>query len=537
MTSKRCVIWCAVSSEEQAKGDKLSLSTQESEMRAFADAQGWDIAQVFLWDGYSRWESDPIAALEDYAEQGRFEYHELRRMWRERAFDVLLLYTHSRAGRSFTMQSWVVENVIRHGGEVYRIHGGWINKHDYAFQIGIGGVLSTNDIDRLREQRHHAMNARAARGLPTTAKPLFSHVVRRDEFGKPLRDTDGKLLPMVVNPKLRRLWDDAADLLLEGVSFKMLEAELYRRFGHVTEDGAPYVTNCIRFALYSPTFWGHSARYHNTGKLAGRKHGEWVFDDALSPPDGVLLYRHTHEAVYTGALADSVRAELQRRETVARGRSSSRHAGRFTGLLICAECTYYYGYERKGKYVYLYCGARNVGTYRSRPCGQTKGVSEAQVQRFLNALLERALDAGALEAALALPEPDDRAAADRAERIAQELADLESQAQRLVVKQTSAPEALSHVYDAEITRVGERYTILRAALQQAEHSRRRAEQESAQERQALAELSGMGLPVFWEQPDNTINQLLHRIFGNRRLAVADGQILPRLVDKPPAKRA
>jgi hypothetical protein len=78
----RAVIWCAVSSEEQAKSDKISLAVQEREMRAFAEREGYEIVRTFIWDGYSRWESDPIAALEDFAEQGRFEYHELRQMWR-----------------------------------------------------------------------------------------------------------------------------------------------------------------------------------------------------------------------------------------------------------------------------------------------------------------------------------------------------------------------------------------------------------------------------------------------------------------------
>lgn len=534
--NKRCVIWCAVSSEEQAKDDKLSLVTQETEMRQFASEQGWDVVQVFMWDGYSRWESDPVAALEDFAEQGRFEYHELRRMWREKAFDILLLYTHSRAGRSFTMQSWVVENVIRHGGEIYRIHGGWINKRDYAFQIGIGGVLSTADIDRLIEQRYHAMNKRATQGLPTSSSPPASHVVLRDELGRPARDASGKLLPMAVNEQLRRFWLDAATLFLEGVSFKTLERELYERYGHVDKSGQPYKPNFVRQLYMNAAFWGHSARFYRDGRKHGYKDGDWVYDETLPPPEGVLLHRHTHEPVYTGEMAERVKAELQRRRVVARGRSSSRRTGRFTGLFICAECTYYYTYDRKGTWVYLYCGARNVGTYRSQACSQSTGLTEKEAQTYIHKVLEAALDAGSLEAAFAAQSTDEDSSAVRKSLLENEVTELEVQAHRLVLKQAASPDSLSHIYDAEIQRLGERLGILKGELTRLTYAEERQRLERYQEQETLDMLAELGLPVFWAQSDTTINQMLHRLLGNKRFAVLNGEVIPRLVPAPPTKR-
>ena len=60
---------------------------------------------------------------------------ELREMWRAKAFDVLWCHNHSRLGRSFTLQSWVIENVIRSGAKLYRHIGGWIRHDDYGGQI------------------------------------------------------------------------------------------------------------------------------------------------------------------------------------------------------------------------------------------------------------------------------------------------------------------------------------------------------------------------------------------------------------------
>lgn len=533
--NKRCVIWCAVSSEEQAKDDKLSLVTQETEMRQFADAQGWDVVHVFMWDGYSRWESDPVAALEDFAEQGRFEYHELRRMWREKAFDVLLLYTHSRAGRSFTMQSWVVENVIRHGGEIYRIHGGWINKRDYAFQIGIGGVLSTADVDRLIEQRFHAMNQRATQGLPTNSVTPFSHLVRRDERGKLLVDAQGRPLPMAVDERLRRFWNDAATLFLAGQSFKSMELELYRRFGHARDDGKPYVVNTVRTSYLTPAFWGHSARHFRDTRKHGWKIGSWVFDETLPAPEGVILHRNTHEPVYTGELAERVKAELYRRLFVSRGRSTSFGSSRFTGIFVCGECTYYYGYSRKGKYSYLYCGARNVGVYRSRLCEQKKGITEQHAQAFIDEMLRRAIDADSLAAAFSEVATEEQAESDLV-LLEREIAEVKGQIKNLIAEQKVARSNLKNFYADELNTLGERLELLTGRQEQIVYAEQRAIQEAAEERAVLGKIRRVGINDFWQQSDVVINQMLHRLLGHKRLVIVDGEILKRFVPAPPLKR-
>jgi hypothetical protein len=361
-------------------------------------------------------------------------------------------------------------------------------------------------------------------------------VVQRDKFGKPLRDEQGKLLPMTVDETLRRLWLDAATLFLEGVSYKTMERELYQRYGHVDRNGKPYATNFVRTVYLTPVFWGHSARFFKDGRKHGWKVGAWIYDETLPPPEGVLLYRNTHEPVYTGELAERVKAELRRRETVSRGRSTSQRTGRFTGLFICAECTYYYGYDRRGKYVYLYCGARNVGTYRSRPCSQTTGLTEQEAQDFFDDLLRRVLDANSLAAAFAEAGSENDSDALRAEQVELEVADLEAQAQRLIVKQASSPDALSHMYDAEIKRIGERYKILKDDLERMRYAEERRRAESQEEGVVIGELNDLGLPAFWQLSDKTVNQMLHRLFGKKRFAVLDGEVLPRFVPPPPLKR-
>lgn len=525
--AKRCIIWCAVSSEEQAGDDKLSLETQERDMRSYADKEGWEIVKVFRWDGYSRWESDPIAALEDFAEQGRFEYHELRRMWRAREFDVLMLYTHSRAGRSFTMQSWVVENVIRHDGEVFRIHGGWINKRDYAFQIGMGGVLSTNDIDRLIEQRNQAMNVRASKGQPTASRIPFSHMVRRDEYGKLLSS-------LIVNETYRRLWEDVATLMFEGVGFNAMERVLYERFGHANEQGKKRATGAIYFLFYTPIFWGHSARFFNPGMK--RKNGAWVYDDSIPPPEGVLLYRHTHEPIYTGELADRIKAELDRRKHTS-GRASSYATNRFTGIFICGQCSYYIGYTRNHGAKYLYCGARrNRLLNNKRNCTEVGGLKESQAQEFFEQLLEYGIEKGEIQlffdgSDVASPVVN----VSRAEQLQTEIDELTEQA-AWTLSQANTKKGMRDVFVKQMTEQDERLIILKANLENVLYFETRVTQEQIEEQRVIGELKEMTLATFWSQDDREINQTLHRLLGKRRLAVLNHSILHRFVDKPPNKR-
>ena len=94
----RAVIWKAVSSERQANDDKVSLEEQERLAREWCENNGYDIIKVLEVPGYSRRESDIITALDDFAQQGIYAYRDLRSMWQNDDFDVLVAYSHDRLG-------------------------------------------------------------------------------------------------------------------------------------------------------------------------------------------------------------------------------------------------------------------------------------------------------------------------------------------------------------------------------------------------------------------------------------------------------
>ena len=254
-------------------------------------------------------------------------------MWQSHAFDVLVAYNHSRFGRSSTLHSWVIENTILAGAKIYLIQGGWIDADAFRFQIAMGGVTATADIDRLVKARDIAMDAKAKRGLPTTSIVPMSHRLIRDETGKAVK--------IVLDEQHEQLWQDLATLILEGVSWSRIEVELFNRFGYGNSRGQPYQRCKFYGLINTPTFWGHSARHHRgiNGEARYRA-GTWLYEPGHPVPDGVLIYYDTHEPAYSGEQAVLIKAEIARRRQVISGRARPGTTYKFSGLIICARCGY-----------------------------------------------------------------------------------------------------------------------------------------------------------------------------------------------------
>jgi DNA invertase Pin-like site-specific DNA recombinase len=507
----KAVIFTAVSSEAQTKPDKISLPEQERLCRAWCEENGYSIVKVLSVPGFSRRESDVVSALEDFAEQRIFAYHELREMWYRDPFDVLVCYHDSRLGRSSSLYTWVVENTVRSGARIYRIDGGWIHESDMRIQIALGNISATEGIDRLVRARRAAMDQYAKRGLPTSSSVIVSHRVVRDALGRALR--------LEVDESKRRLWDDVAVLVLEGVGWHRIEIELYNRFGHVKDDGKPYGTPFFYHLFYHPTFWGNSARHFNDRNNRKEK-GLWAFDPDEPAPDYVTIHYGTHDPVYTGDLAEQIKAELRRRHGI-RGNTRPDDSQMFTGLFVCAECGYNLVISRRAsgdERRYYRC----VTHYRpDRPgCSQRVFLREDKAQTYINARLSELL--AGHDFTLLAGEPNNETS--RVGPLEEDIGVLEAQIRRLILKQASVDDpALRQMYDDEILSANERLKIMRSNLVDL---RRRLTSSSvlADRQRAHDDLAALTLDVFWQQSSTKINQLLHRLMGNRRFVVRGGEI-------------
>jgi hypothetical protein len=522
----RVVIWLAVSSPNQAAPDKVSLEEQERLGRAWCAAQGAQLVAVLTVPGFSRSETDVITAYEEFAAEGIFVYHDLRRLWQEKAFDVLWVYIHDRIARSSALYAQVMSNVVKSGARIFSHSDGWIDEHNVDAFIAIGGYSASSYIKHMKQRSASGKDKLAERGLPSQRDVLFSHRVVRDTYGRAQR--------VELDESKARLWADVAALLLENVPWNKMEVELFNRFGHVGANGNMLPKGTIKAALYNPTFWGHSSRRYHTHSRGATLQMAWVYDDTEPVPEGVLVYRNKIAPVYTGELAETIKAELRRREDIARGRGMHR-TGKFTGLFICGECGYTLAYDRRQGRVYLLCNAKRVGHYKSRTCSQGKALIERNAQSYLDALLRQTLETGTLQAAMNESAPRVDSAAQQLERLRGEVGEAEDKLRRLILDKAGASQNIAYLYDEQIARLGEQLARLKAEGDRLEYQVQTSVHRAAAERRVLTDIATMTLEAFWQQPDYVINQLLHRLLAGYRFVVLEGEI-ERLVPKPSRPR-
>lgn len=520
----RIVVWCAVSSDTQAEDDKASLPDQERAGREWAQANGGLLLDVLRWDGYSRWESDPISALEEYAREGRMEYHRLREMWQARALDVLWCANHSRLGRSFTMQSWVIENVIRSGARIYRAAGGWITDTDYPMQVAMGGFATTTEMERLRHGIRIGLDKRLQLGRPLGSSAIWSH--------RQVRDDKGRVYTLSVDEDKRDVLERAADLILEGLPWAKLEMELYSRYGY-GRGGKPYAFQMFYTLFYHPVFHGHVARNFNASAAERTIARRWVVDPYAPVPEGIQVVRDAMPPVFTGQRGEAIRQELLRRIDNGKGRAAhinpdtqKRRSSMFSGLLVCV-CGYRRAYrKRKPTHRATYaCESVQRRKYSGFICNE-KPVFEHVVQAYLDTRLREMV---------AAPENDVFFTADtstdwRAEvnRLRQQNERYEIQIRRLIQKQADMSADLARLYDDEIRAISDKLRASQASFQQAQQSL--YHQKSGEHERTIETIRAMTVDAFWQLPTWRINTLLHALLGGNLLQIKDRQVY-RIVRK------
>lgn len=210
MTETRCLIWCAVSSRAQNKPDKISLPQQEAKSRALAEENGWRIVDVLSVPGHSRRYIDFHELAEDAAQKDIDAFYRLDQHWNARDFDVLIVLDGNRFARTQALHAYITEKTIEMDARIFSLIDGWVDKQNYRMWIAMNGYKSAGEIDRFVRERDAAMDARAAKGLPVSSRVIFSHKVIRDP-------NSGKAIRLEVDESKRRLWDDLAILILEGL--------------------------------------------------------------------------------------------------------------------------------------------------------------------------------------------------------------------------------------------------------------------------------------------------------------------------------
>lgn len=517
----RAVIWAAVSTKSQADEDeRISLPKQESDARALAEREGWQVVDVLRVPGHSRHYIDIYECARDMAKEGIDAFNRLLDHWNRKDFDVLIVRDGDRFARTQSLHAFVTEKTISIGARIYSLTDGWVDENNYRMWISMVGYRAASDIDRLLLAKDAGLTRRAERGLNTAMLP-FSHKI--------LRDDSGKAVKVVPDEIYRAVLDDAARLLVDRVSWHDIALTLYER-GYVSPKGTFLSYANLWRLFHNPWLWGNAARKWNGGKR-GFGGGLWSFDPSEpAPPDAIVFY-NTHEPFFTGDFGERIKAELRRRRNI-RGRADPAKSKRFAGLLLCAECERHMAYHRyKDTESARYrCKSHLIARFNPGVpvCSQRKTIREDKVQAWIDTRLREML--AAKDPTMFLPDESSQEDAQRrVESIAREITDVEGRIRRMIQAQSQVDGEMYQYYANEIHALGQQLKALRSNLAEAQRHTASAATITSQTA-AYDIILQLSVDDFWLKDDAFVNQTLHRLMVNRRLVVMDGEIIGTATD-------
>lgn len=509
---KRAIILCAVSRPEQATDDKVSMKQQEADGRAICESNKWEIVDILRLPGYSR-NFFTLTELSEYAQKkGSNVPLMLMEHIRRRDFDVLVTRQGDRLGRTQTLITEVIERTVKQArANVYLVESGLIDHVNFRGMAAITGFQASTNNDNLVRRRRETLNAHAEKGIPVTSTPMFPYKFKRNE--------KYQRTGLIIDETNRPLLTAVAQLLLEGVGWRLIEEELYNRFGFVREDGKPFSRAFFFKRIFTPTWWGHTARFYKS-LVHGQGVDSWVYDEAISPPEDVLIFRNTHEPIWKDELASQVKKELLRRRMAVRGTARSLNSKKFAGLFVCGKCGRYMKTLSVRNWTTVVCHSRFFAPVDEESCPPSPSLPERRIKEYLTKRIQKVIETQDLGSFIEQPKKND--AHDELTRLTQEIENIDEASKRLIRKQAYAHDELNDLYDDELKSLAQRKSILRNRLQEVKSSIHSID--TSRQTAAYENIIEVGLENFWNLNPLKINQILHALFAGYCMVVYDGQI-------------
>lgn len=516
---KRALIWAAVSTRPQAnEEEKFSIPKQIEDATAMCSREGWQIVDVLKVPGHSRDYRTLEQLASDARKKGIDAFDKLIMHFEQKDFDVFICRDANRFARKASLLHYIAEMIVEEcGALIYSQNDNmFVDGEKLPMWATLQGYKVRAEVRWLVKATREGLIRRAERGLTTTRAP-FSHNL--------LYDDRHKVIGIEIDESKRRLFDDLAYLIVEErLPFNGIEKVLYERFGHVADDGQPYGDNIMYQFLFHPLTWG-ATTYGFDRHGESRKFGVWVFDEDVSPPEGVELFRGTIPPIYTGQQASRLKGELRRRSEMRGGRRPNNKYA-LSGLFVCDECGYSLNIrtnpraEDGVRVAYsMRCGAQSH-KFQFRPtCTQVDYVPVSYLQGYLDTLLQRLVTSRDLTDIL----PDGADYTHQIDEVTTERTQVYGQMDTLIDLQGKAHAAARARYQKKIDALAERVTILERRILELQAAGRRYDVESGAAYAALDDLAPI-LDALWQQDGAKVNQLLHRLMGSRRFAVRDGEI-------------
>jgi DNA invertase Pin-like site-specific DNA recombinase len=510
----RAVIWASVSTEEQAVEEKDSIPMQLKNARDLCASEHWDIVAELIVPGHSRnyIKFDSLARDARNSSPPITAFDELNELWESKGMDILIVRDGSRFARTQALHGYFVDmTIITCGARIYSFSDGMIDERNAPMFHSMSSYRSVVERQQLVARHKWGMNRRAERGLPPNRAAVFSHRIVRDSLGKAVR--------VEVRTELRTLFNDLEKVLLSGVAWSDIEAELFN-LGHSNRNGNPYSARKFYYLLHNPYFWGNAGvNYYN-------EYGSWAFDPDSPAPEAATIYRNTHEAVYTGVQADKVIAEIRRRAResgIVVGSAKPATPYWFSGLVICDQCKYKTSATAGGKYI----RCRTHASLQPEACDQSKHIHRRDLQHYVDSWLRQLLAADDLEAFFAAGDEDHAANLLQLRQKEIQLRDHMLYINTIIDDRLNARTLeVREIYTRKLT---DAETHLDSLKTEIAALRQRAEQadKPANRKRTLDELAAIGLKNFWSLPPHRINQVLHSLLGHWRFRMRDGELIGR----------
>lgn len=508
MKPLRAILLLAVSTGKQAAALKQSIPEQDERLHEVGKIHDWNIVDVILVPGHSRVYYTYREFAEDALKENIPAPMRMFDHWAKKDFDVFACSSGDRFGREQSIFAEVVGRTIDAGAVVFTLRDGEINRSNRRMFVSMGGYQASVEIDELVRRHRFGMAKNARLGLPTEGHGhILSHVV----IGK------GDERRTIVNEDARRLFNDIAELLLAGVSWRQMPDQLAER-GHFRTSGRKYSASTLRKWLMHPTLHGNAAQHFKDDTNFPVNLGFWVFDPNEPAPDYVTIHYNTHPSIYEGVVGERVRAELRRRFNPGIAKPQPRR--KFSGLVVCDRCHYAANYKQDGGWLGLHCVSRmqvDLATH----CPNTRYVNEKKLVEAAADLLDTLTESGDWSALYGEAKQDD--APERLAALELEILELKARGTTMYEQRDTVPNFFKEGFEESVNKLAAHGDKLELEYQRLK-LKIRDTAPTLDQIQALTDYVELPAGEFWQKPDYEINQSLTRIMGKHRFVIDDGEV-------------
>lgn len=525
----RAIIWAAVSTRPQAEDEKFSIPRQIEDAEMVCYEKGWTIVDRLIVSGHSRNYRDLHTLAHDARKAGIDAFEKLIAHMERRDFDVIICRDANRFARRASLLHWLVEMLIEEcGAAIYSLQDHlWVDEDNADMWATMKGYTSRVEIKWLVKATKAGLQRRVERGLTTTKVP-FSHKIVYNESRKPEK--------LVVDESKRRLFNAVFEIVVEQqCAWSNIEKRLASDYGIYWDDGQPYGEGTMFKMLHRPITWGGASGGRASRGVNNKiqwDYGTWTFDPSVQPPASVSIIWGAVEPVYTGEQSERMRAELWRRKNVKGKRPRVRQA--FSGLIVCGECGLCFVCRGNRSHVtgnlIITCMGCNRASFKPRSegkCRNAKTIKMEYVKDYINRLLYMMIDSDSIDVAAEGIAPENV----NISLLQKEIEEAERRLSNLIRLQVQAHAAAQSAYQVQINETAQQIETLKAALKTQEYRDTQSAQRKQASQKALNAIRDI-IDTFWVLPSPTINQHLHRLFGNRRLVALNGSIVGFTVSKP-----